>query len=90
MEILDKLEPRMEPASKVLFKTIEEVEEIFFIVKGSIEIGFEINRMPKYVVRLQKGGVIGIYNITFNKKTMFHYRVKHEFHGYTIKKDNWK
>ena len=66
------------------------MDELFFIVKGSIEIGFEINRKPKYVIRLGPGGVIGIYNITYNKKTMFNYRVKHEYFGYTIRKDNWQ
>ena len=89
IDILNKLEPRTEPAGKILYMTIEEVQELFFIVKGSIEVGFELSRVPKYVIRLQKGGVIGIYNVTFNKKTMFHYRVKHEFHGFTIRKDNW-
>jgi hypothetical protein len=84
------LEPRHENSNTRLFRTIEEVQEIFFIVKGSIEIGFEINRIPKYVLRLGAGGVVGIFNITFNKKTMFMYRVKHRFVGYTIRKDNWK
>ena len=90
IEILRKLEPRTEPAGKILFNTIEEVHEVFFCVKGSIEVGFEISREPKYVVRLQKGGVIGIYNVTFNKRTMFLYKVRHEFHGFTIRKDNWR
>lgn len=90
MDILNKLEPRMEFKNTVLFRTIEEVDEVFFIVDGSIEIGFELSRKPKYVVRLQSGGSVGIYNVTFNKKTMFNYRVKQEFHGFTIRKDNWK
>ena len=90
IEILGKLEPRMEPAYTILFNAIEQVDEIFFIEKGSIEVGFEISRKPKYVVRLEKGGVIGIYNVTFNRKTMFSYRVRHDYHGNTIRKDNWK
>ena len=52
IDILNKLEPRTEPAGKILYMTIEEVQEIFFIVKGSIEVGFELSRTPKYVVRL--------------------------------------
>lgn len=90
IDILSKLEPRKEPAFSVIFQTIEEVQEIFFIMKGSIEIGFEVSRKPKYVLRLTRGGVIGIFNVTFNRKTMFSYRVRHEFEGYTIRKDNWK
>ena len=77
IEVLTMLEPRYESSMTQLFRTIEEVQEIFFIVKGSIEVGFEINREPKYVVRLGPGGVIGIFNITYNRKTMFNYRVKH-------------
>ena len=84
------LQPRYERGGTQLFRTIEEVQEIFFIVKGSIEIGFEINRTPKYVLRLGPGGAIGIFNITYNKKTMFNYRIKNCFTGYTIRKDDWK
>jgi hypothetical protein len=80
----------MVPSLTVLFRAIEDVDELFMIVKGSIEVGFEINRTPRYVIRLLKGGVIGMFNITFNRKTMFNYRVKHEFHGFTIRKDEWK
>jgi len=90
IELLTKLEPRQEPSGTLIFKTVEEVLEIFFIVKGSIEIGFEANREARYVIRLHNGGVIGIYNVTYDKKTMFHYRVKENFFGYTIRKDNWK
>ena len=90
IEVLFMLQPRHEVGGTQLFRTIEEVQEIFFIVKGSIEIGFEVNRTPKYVLRLGPGGAIGIFNITYNRKTMFNYRIKNCFTGYTIRKDNWK
>ena len=76
IEVISYLEPRYAEPYKLLYRTIEEVNSIFFIVKGSVEVGFEVNRDPKYVLRLTKGGVFGIYNVTFNKKTMFTYRVK--------------
>ena len=88
--MLSYLEPRFEPAGTEIFQTLTEVRSIFFIVKGSVDVGFEVNRKPKYVVRLRKGGTFGIYNVTYEKKTMFNYRVKHEFHGFTIRKMNWK
>ena len=70
-----KLEPRHEFKGTVIYKTVEEVEEIFFIDKGTIDIGFEINREAKYCLRLANGGVIGAYNITFGTKTLFIYQV---------------
>ena len=75
IKIVRKLEPSRFSAGEILYKTIEEVQEIFFIEKGTVDIGFEISREEKYVIRLQKGGVIGIYNVTFDKKTIFIYKV---------------
>jgi CRP-like cAMP-binding protein len=88
--VLSYLEPRFEPAGTEIFQTLMEVRSIYFIVKGSVDVGFEVNRKPKYVVRLRKGGTFGIYNVTYDKKTMFNYRVKHDFQGFTIRKINWK
>ena len=87
--LLSHLEPRSEEAGTVLFKTIEEVDEIFFIEKGTVDIGFEINRETRFIIRLKQGGVIGAYNLTFNTKTLFLYRVKDTFCGLTIRKDHW-
>ena len=57
----------------MIYRTIEEVEEVFFIEKGAIDIGFEVNRDVKYVLRLREGGVVGAYNMTFNCKSIFMY-----------------
>ena len=53
VNLLAQLEPRCEQPGTVLFKTIEEVDEIFFIEKGSVDIGFEINRDTKFIIRLK-------------------------------------
>lgn len=89
LNLLRNLEPRTEPTGTVIYRTLEEVEEIYFIEKGSVDIGFEINRITKFIFRLHKGGVVGAYNMTFNTKTMFFYQVKQTFTGLTIRKDNW-
>ena len=75
INLVRKLEPRYEEKGTIIYKTVEEVEEIFFIEKGSIDIGFEINRESKFVLRLANGGVIGAFNITFGTKTLFIYQV---------------
>ena len=58
-------------------------------MSGSIDVGFEFDRDPKYCIRLKKRNVIGAYNCTFNKKTLFIYKVSNELECYTIRKLNW-
>lgn len=87
--ILHNLEPRQEPHESIIFGTNVETNEIFFVNEGAIDIGFELNSSIKMCLRLQKGGVVGAFNCTFNKKTIFIYRVHSMFTGYTIRKLNW-
>jgi hypothetical protein len=89
INLLRNLQPRMEPSGTILYRTVEEVEEIFFIEKGSVDIGFEINRDVKFIIRLGEAGVIGAYNMTFNSKTIFLYQVKQTYYGFTIRKEQW-
>ena len=74
-EILLNLEPRQEPHGSIIFGTNEETNEMFFVNKGAIDIGFELNHRTKMVIRLSKGGVVGAFNCTFDKKTIFIYKV---------------
>ena len=59
---------------------------MFFIMDGTIDIGFEISRDTKYVLRLPKRNVIGAFNCTFDKKTLFKYKVSRKIAAYTIRK----
>ena len=88
-QILVSLEPRQVPAETVVFGTNVETHEMFFINSGSIDIGFELNNKTKFSLRLFKGGVVGAFNCTYNKKTIFIYKVKSEFKGLTIRKMKW-
>tara|TARA_B110000285_G_scaffold217775_1_gene266525 strand:- start:525 stop:830 length:306 start_codon:yes stop_codon:yes gene_type:complete len=74
MKVITLLEPRTEDKGTIIYVTIQEVEEMFFIMKGTVDIGFEESRNTKYVLRLAKRNVIGAFNCTFNKKTLFMYK----------------
>jgi len=55
-------------------------------MKGTVDVGFEISRSAKYVLRLPKRNVIGAFNCTFNKKTMFIYKASSNIEAFSIRK----
>lgn len=59
---------------------------MFFIMKGTVDVGFEISRTAKYVLRLPSRNVIGAFNCTFNKKTMFIYKASSNIEAFSIRK----
>ena len=66
IQILSNLEPRHEKRGDILYEELEEIQEIFFVQTGTIDIGYEINRQKKYVLRYTDSVSIGSYNCCFN------------------------
>ena len=89
MEILTNLEPRFIPRDRIIFKELEEIYEVLFVSKGNVDVGFEINRRQKFVLRFSNKVIIGGYNCTFNKKTIFVFKSKTDVSGHMLRKKVW-
>ena len=83
------MEPRKEEAGSIIYAELEEICEIIFHELGEIDIGFTINHQDKMVIRMKKGTILGAYNCTYNKKTMFLYKCKTDIEGYMLRKQVW-
>ena len=89
VDILQSLEPRCEPKNKIMINELDEPNEVLFFNNGTYEIGYEINRVKKYVLRFKDSGVIGAYQCTFNKRSNFIYKTVSICQGYSIRKNSW-
>ena len=89
LQLLQYLEPRQEDAGTILFQELDEINEVIFIETGECDIGYEINKQQKYVIRYSKSTVVGAFNCTFNKRAIFCYKANSECKGYSIRRSNW-
>ena len=64
--LLMNFEPRFEEAGAIVYQELEEIQEVLFPEKGSIDVGYVINRKPRYVLRISKGCMVGAYNCNEN------------------------
>uniref|UniRef100_A0A7S3J0T5 Uncharacterized protein n=1 Tax=Strombidium inclinatum TaxID=197538 RepID=A0A7S3J0T5_9SPIT len=83
------LEPRHEKAGSILFEELEEVNEVLFISRGQCDVGFEVNKIKKWVLRFFNKTMVGAYNCTFSIRSVFCYKCNSECEGYSIRKSNW-
>ena len=89
MHLLTHLEPRREEAGCVLLQELEEVNEIIFFETGIVDVGYDINRHKKFVLRYEKQIEIGAYHCTFNRQAIFVFMCKSDCYGQSIKKTVW-
>ena len=72
-----------------MFQELEEIQEIYFHDKGILQVGYEISRQQRMVLRMKQGIIVGAYNCAFNKRTMFLYKAKTMIEGHMLRKDKW-
>ena len=68
IRVLKSLEPRIFSANQVIYKELDEVNEILFIETGEYDIGYEVNKQERFKMRLGGRSVIGAFNVCFNKR----------------------
>jgi len=67
------LEPRFFKANKIIAEELDESLELYFVLKGTFDIGYEINKKKYYRIKFGPGNVIGAFNL------LFHYRFQFTF-----------
>jgi CRP-like cAMP-binding protein len=77
-------------AGQILYEELDEIEEIIFITEGCVDIGYDLNKNRKFILRYDKKHVIGIFNCTFDARAMFVYMCRTICTGYFLRKKEWR
>ncbi|TNV72556.1 hypothetical protein FGO68_gene14318 [Halteria grandinella] len=74
IKLLQHLEPRQFKKKDVIFRDLEEVDEILFVVKGEFAIGYTVNNQEYLALKMKERNVIGDISIMFRRRSEFLYR----------------
>lgn len=89
IQILMSLEPRFETAGTTILEELQEINEIIFISKGKVAVGFEINKKKEFALTFNDKVVIGAYNCTFKKRANYCFYCLSFCEGYSLRKASW-
>lgn len=87
--LLTKLEPRFERRRTVIYDELEDVDDVLFITKGHLVIGYEINKVKKYTLIMKDKAIVGAHDVTYGKKSQFVYTALTDIEGFFIRVQNW-
>ena len=68
---------------------LEEISEIIFVSKGSVVVGYDINKQKRYCLKFLEKFVVGAYELSFNQRSQVIYTSLTQIHGYSIRRSNW-
>lgn len=87
---IDNLEPRLLPKGTIIADEIEELNEMYFIMKGRAAVGFEVNKVKKYCLELRDHFVIGSHATVFDHTSEFIYTATKDCFGMSIRQVRMK
>lgn len=80
-DILLSLEPRFEYKGTQILNECEEINEITFVDRGEVVIGYELNKVKRFCLSKKDYCVIGGFNCVFDFTSEFIYLAKTDIHG---------
>ena len=97
LDLMTRLEPRFEEKDETKNEELDEVNEVVMFVRGSFDIGFEVNGKKIFVKRFtnssksvnNSAAMIGAYGVSFNKTSKFVYKTATRCEGFFIRKRYW-
>lgn len=69
MQLLTFLEPVFFDKMNVIEDVFEEANQIFFMVKGTMVVGYELDSNKYYCIKIHDKGIIGIQGVIFSQKS---------------------
>jgi hypothetical protein len=87
--VLKALEPIYYNKGAYIYKELDEFGEINFIQKGSVAIGFEINKKEVLPLLFKNRCCIGGFGVTFQMRSQFLYKAATYCTGFFIRREQW-
>lgn len=89
VNFVKNLEVRQFLPGEEILGTLDSVDEMYFVQRGTYDIGFEFNNIRKYRLRFGPRTIIGGFGLAFNKRTQYCYRANTEMHAFSLRKHSW-
>jgi hypothetical protein len=83
------LEPVTYPSGAIIYNEFDNVTLVNFIYQGQVDIGYDINRMIRYKMRLKGNFQIGGFECSYCRRSQLIYKASKRTEGYFIRRKNW-
>jgi hypothetical protein len=90
VHFMQKLETIYIQKDQVILGELEDVQTVTFMAEGSVDLGYDINRVTKYVTRLTGSLQLGCFECSYNRRCQLIYKASRSCdYAHFIRKKTW-
>lgn len=88
--MIEYLEPTPYAPNQCIVNELDECLEIYFVLSGKFDVGYNINNRRYYRLRFYQGRMINAFNVHFDRRSDFIIRASSALNCFAYRKGNWK
>ena len=69
---------------------LSDVSTVIYVMSGKYRIGYEVNKNETLKMQQTKGSMIGAFECSYDRRSIYIYRARTDIEGYFITKRSWK
>ena len=78
LKMLTTLCPISYQKNERIYNELDDVSIVVFVMDGACKVGFEVNKREHYYLQQGKSTTIGLFECSYNKRSIFVYKTKSE------------
>jgi CRP-like cAMP-binding protein len=90
LSLVENLIPLNVDSNQIILSELDEVMDVFFVCNGFYDIGYEMNKKLRFIMRQTKSTVIGGFEVLYDRRSHYIYRAHTNVSGYFIRKKPFK
>ena len=90
LDVMRNLEPVALNSNYIIYQELDETDMIYFFTKGMFSVGFNVNLGTRFPLSYKYYRIVGVYGVTFFKRSQYIYKTKTNTEGFFIRRKNWK
>ena len=84
--LVENLHPLKIEKNEMILSELDEVFDAFFVCNGQYDIGYEMNKRQRFIIRYTKSTVIGGFEVLYDRRSHYNYKAYTVVTGYFIRK----
>ena len=90
IQLFKSLNPLQITRDTKILSELSDVSQAIYVMKGKYRVGYEVNKNETLKMQLTLGSIIGAFECSYDRRSIYIYRAHTDIEGYFITKRCWK
>lgn len=90
VQVFKFLSPISFNKDEIIYNELDDCDQVIYVMHGQYDVGYTINLFTKMKIRLSCKTIIGVFEVSYNRRCSYIYRAHTDMQCLFITQKDWK